>query len=244
MTVRFDFNWIEETHKIIDDEFQVTVTVGNKGDIQSRDTFEEGLLYFSETTAEIKEHILDEESSHIVYRPNHFILIQGRIQSCQRWSEEDGIEAKDIERLKEITKDDKIKKGEYTESTTEDAIANREFLTNYKFGADFDEAYPRSAMWHLNGRFASQTAMEDDTRFLCFMTEKPGYNLKLLDIEPGKTKTLLKENNVNHVFFSQACSLNQQSIYVDQYDVKKLTSPSIDITNESSEVARIVSITK
>ena len=103
MTVRFDFNWIEETHRIIDDEFQVTVTVGNKGDIQSRDTFEEGLLYFSETTAEIKEHILDEESSHIVYRPNHFILIQGRIQSCQRWSEEDGIEAKDIERLKEIS---------------------------------------------------------------------------------------------------------------------------------------------
>jgi hypothetical protein len=86
--------------------------------------------------------------------------------------------------------------------------------------------------------------MEDDTRFLCFMTEKPGYNLKLLDIEPGKTKTLLKENNINHVFFSQACSLNQQSNYVDQYDVKKLTSPSIDITNESSEVARIVSITK
>ena len=42
--------------------FQVTVTVGNKGDIQSRDTFEEGLLYFSETTAEIKEHILDEKA--------------------------------------------------------------------------------------------------------------------------------------------------------------------------------------
>ena len=57
-------------------------------------------------------------------------------------------------------------------------------------------------MWHLNGRFASQTAMKLTQGFLCFfMTEKPGYNLKLLDIEPGKTKTLLKENNVNHVFF-------------------------------------------
>ena len=73
---RFDFRWIEESHKIIDDEFQVTVTVGNKGDIQSRDTFEEGLLYFSETTAEIKNTFLTKESSHIVYRPNHFILIR------------------------------------------------------------------------------------------------------------------------------------------------------------------------
>ena len=109
MTVRFDFNWIEETHRIIDDEFQVTVTVGNKGDIQSRDTFEEGLLYFSETTAEIKEHILDEESSHIVY-DQIFYSYNRQNQSCQRWSEEDGIEAEDIERLKEITKDDKIKK--------------------------------------------------------------------------------------------------------------------------------------
>ena len=36
MTVRFDFKWIEESHKIIDDEFQVTVTIGKKGDIQIR----------------------------------------------------------------------------------------------------------------------------------------------------------------------------------------------------------------
>ena len=243
MTVRFDFKWIEESHKIIDDEFQVTVTIGKKGDIQSRDTFEESLLYFSETTAEIDEHIVDEVSPHIVYRPNHFVLIQGKIQSCQRWKEEDGIEAKDIERWKEITADDKIKKGEYTESTVEEAIANRELLTTYKFGADFDVIYPRSAKWHINGRYAAQTALEDDTRFLCFMTEKEGFNLKLLDIEPGKTKTVQREDvDLFYIFFSQNCSVGYQDI--KQYDVKKVTSSEVDITNESSEVARIVTIAK
>lgn len=243
MTVRFDFNWIEDTHKIIDDEFQVTVTVGKKGDVQSRDTFEESLLYFSETTAELDEHIVDKVSPHIVYRPNHFILIQGKIQSCQRWKEEDGIEAKDIERWKEITADDKIKKGQYTESTVEEAIANRELLTTYKFGADFDVIYPRSAKWHINGRYASQTALEDDTRFLCFMTEKEGFNLKLLDIEPGKTKTVQREDvDLFYIFFSQNCSVGYQDI--KQYDVKKVTSSEVDITNQSSEVARIVTIAK
>jgi len=243
MTVRFDFNWIPETHKVIDDEFQVTVTTGNKGDIQSRDTFEEGLLYFSETTAELDKHILDEVSPHVVYRPNHFILIQGKIQSCQRWKEEDGIEAKDIERWKEITADDKIKKGEYTESTVEEAITNKELLTSYKFGADFDVIYPRSAKWHINGRYAAQTALEDDTRFLCFMTEKEGYNLKLLDIDSGQTKTVQRENvDLFYIFFSQNCSIGETQI--EQYDVKKITSSEIAIKNESSEVARIVTIAK
>ena len=243
MTVRFDFNWIEDTHKIIDDEFQVTVTVGKKGDVQSRDTFEESLLYFSETTAELDEHIVDEVSPHVIYRPNHFVLIQGKIQSCQRWKEEDGIEAKDIQRWKDITADDKIKKGEYTESTVEEAITNKELLTSYKFGADFDVIYPRSAKWHINGRYAAQTALEDDTRFLCFMTEKEGYNLKLLDIDSGQTKTVQRENvDLFYIFFSQNCSIGETQI--EQYDVKKITSSEIAIRNESSEVARIVTIAK
>lgn len=243
MTVRFDFNWIPETHKVIDDEFQVTVTTGNKGDIQSRDTFEEGLLYFSETTAELDEHIVDEVSPHIVYRPNHFVLIQGKIQSCQRWKEEDGIQASDIQRWKDITADDKIKNGEYTESTVEEAVANKELLTSYKFGADFDVIYPRSAKWHINGRYAAQTALEDDTRFLCFMTEKEGYNLKLLDIDPGQIKTVKRENvNLFYIFFSQNCSIGETQI--EQYDVKRISSSEIAIKNESSKVARIVTIAK
>jgi len=243
MTVRFDFNWIEETHKVIDDEFQVTVTTGNKGDIQSRDTFEEGLLYFSETTAELDEHIVDEVSPHVVYRPNHFVLIQGKIQSCQRWKEEDGIQASDIQRWKDITADDKIKNGEYTESTVEEAVANKELLTSYKFGADFDVIYPRSAKWHINGRYAAQTALEDDTRFLCFMTEKEGYNLKLLDIDAGQIKTVKRENvNLFYIFFSQNCSIGETQI--EQYDVKRISSSEIAIKNESSKVARIVTIAK
>ena len=32
MTVRYDFNWIEETLRVIDDEFQIVVV--NKGDIK------------------------------------------------------------------------------------------------------------------------------------------------------------------------------------------------------------------
>jgi hypothetical protein len=243
MTVRFDFNWIPETHKVIDDEFQVTVTTGNKGDIQSRDTFEEGLLYFSETTAELDEHIVDEVSPHVVYRPNHFVLIQGKIQSCQRWKEEDGIQASDIQRWKDITADDKIKNGEYTESTVEEAVANKELLTSYKFGADFDVIYPRSAKWHINGRYAAQTALEDDTRFLCFMTEKEGYNLKLLDIDAGQIKTVKRENvNLFYIFFSQNCSIGETQI--EQYDVKRISSSEIAIKNESSKVARIVTIAK
>ncbi len=243
MTVRFDFNWIPETHKVIDDEFQVTVTTGNKGDIQSRDTFEEGLLYFSETTAELDEHIVDEVSPHVVYRPNHFVLIQGKIQSCQRWKEEDGIQASDIQRWKDITADDKIKNGEYTESTVEEAVANKELLTYYKFGADFDVIYPRSAKWHINGRYAAQTALEDDTRFLCFMTEKEGYNLKLLDIDAGQIKTVKRENvNLFYIFFSQNCSIGETQI--EQYDVKRISSSEIAIKNESSKVARIVTIAK
>ncbi len=243
MTVRFDFNWIPETHKVIDDEFQVTVTTGNKGDIQSRDTFEEGLLYFSETTAELDEHIVDEVSPHVVYRPNHFVLIQGKIQSCQRWKEEDGIQASDIQRWQDITADDKIKNGEYTESTVEEAVANKELLTSYKFGADFDVIYPRSAKWHINGRYAAQTALEDDTRFLCFMTEKEGYNLKLLDIDAGQIKTVKRENvNLFYIFFSQNCSIGETQI--EQYDVKRISSSEIAIKNESSKVARIVTIAK
>ena len=67
-------------------------------------------------------------------------------------------------------------------------------------------------------------------------------NIKLLDIDKDETKSLEKQDGTNYVFFSQKCSVNGSE--VEQYDIKKLTSDSISITNLGDDLARIVLITR
>ena len=105
---RFDFNAKDTTWIFnIDDEFQTSVVEGNVDDAIERVNLEDNVNGDSLT--------YDTESNKIFKRPNPIICIQGALNNEMYWTTED-ITASDIDRLKTLWADDKIRSGTYTES--------------------------------------------------------------------------------------------------------------------------------
>ena len=182
----------------------------------------------------------DTESNKIFQRPNPIICIQGALDNEMYWTTED-ITASDIERLKTLWTDDKIKTGTYTESETADAITNKKFCTTYQFGEDYDVLSPRSIKLNLAVPGIMKAAASP-TRLFCMLSDRTDYEIKVLDIAPESTKVLERDQTktLSYVFFSQQCTLNDDAATVEQYQVRKLTSNSVSIKNKGTITARII----
>ncbi len=230
--MRFDFS-VKDTTWLnnIDNEFQITIVEGNVGDAIERVNLEDNVNGSNLT--------YDTESNKIFQRPNPIVCIQGALDNEMYWTTED-ITASDIERLKTLWTDDKIKTGTYTESETADAITNKKFCTTYQFGEDYDVLSPRSIKWNLAVPGIMKAAASP-TRLFCMLSDRTDYEVKVLDIAPNSTKVLERNQTktISYVFFSQECEVDD-STTVGQYQVKKLTSNSVSIKNKSTITARII----
>lgn len=230
--MRFDFNVKDSTwlHNI-DNEIQTTIVEGNVGDAIERVNLEDNVNGDNLT--------YDTESNKIFQRPNTIICIQGALDNEMYWTTED-ITTSDIERLKTLWTDDKIKTGTYTESETADAITNKKFCTTYQFSEDYNVLSPRAMKWNLAVPGIMKAAASP-TRLFCMHSDRTDYEVKVLDIAPESTKVLERDQTktLSYVFFSQECELNDATT-VEQYQVKKLTSNSVSIKNKGSITARII----
>ena len=230
--MKFDFNAKDTTWIFnIDDELQTSVVEGNVDDAIERVNLEDNVNGDNLT--------YDTESNKIFKRPNPIICIQGALNNEMYWTTEN-ITASDIDRLKTLWADDKIRNGTYTESETAEAITNKKFCTTYEFSTDYDVLSPMSIKWNLAvpGRLK---AAANETRLFCMLSDRTDYEVKVLDIASNGTKVLERDQTktLSYVFFSQECELNG-STTVGQYQVKKLTSDSVSIKNKGTITARII----
>lgn len=229
MTVRYDFVLVPETLKVIDGEFQIVVVEGNQGDVVSRTEKSE--------TNEIGSKIFDTESSNILKTPSVFSIIEGGIEVSLTW-EDDDISESDIQRLNALTENDYLKNGSFTETSVEEAMANKSYKATYAFGNNYETLQEKGFSWGLYAKYAEVKATQDNTRLICFQPIVEGYYGSILDIGVGETKTINKSDNLMYLFFSQNCSID--GTQMNQYDVKRLNSSSVDIRNESEATARIM----
>ncbi len=230
--MKFDFNAKDTTWIFnIDDELQTSVVEGNVDDAIERVNLEDNVNGDNLT--------YDTESNKIFKRPNPIICIQGALNNEMYWTTED-ITASDIDRLKTLWADDKIRSGTYTESETAEAITNKKFCTTYQFSTDYDVLSPMSIKWNLAvpGRLK---AAANETRLFCMLSDRTDYEVKVLDIASNSTKVLERDQTktLSYIFFSQECELNG-STTVGQYQVKKLTSDNVSIKNKGTITARII----
>ena len=225
--MRYDFNNIKKHYF---NNSEVTINVGTKFDVIERINMVDNV--------EGNNLVYDTESSKIFKRPNNLILIKGSVEYKQYWNNDGDIAITDIERYKTLSANDKIRSGSFTQTETADAISNKELLTTYNFGADYDEFYSKANTWALATK-TSITAQEDDTRIFCFISEFD-YDLKIIDIGVGQTKTINKSDGTNYIFFSTDCSVGETNI--SENEMKQLTSSSLSIKNESDRPARIIKI--
>ena len=178
MAIIITFEAIPESHCKPEDDLEFVILKGNKGDILLRETMEDNLEGYPEI-------VYDTESSKVFRRPNRLSLLQGALKGTVSW-EGDEIEASDIERFKALNKNSVFK-----ESTTSEAIANKEYIFTYTYGVDYPTLYDARGKWALAAK-ASMEATADDTRFLCTRSATD-YNSKHIDIDVGDTKTITKQ---------------------------------------------------
>ena len=229
MTVRYDFVLVPETLKLIDDEFQIVVVEGNQGDVASRTEKSE--------IVEVTNQIFDTESSNILKTPSVISIIEGGVEVSLSW-ENDEIAESDIQRLNLLTKNDYLKNGSFTETSVEEAMANKSYKASYTFGNNYETLQDKGFSWGLYSKYGQVKAIQDNTKLVCFLPKVEGYFGSVLDIGVGETKTINKSDNLMYLFFSQNCSIG--STQISQYDIKKLNSSSVEITNESETTARIM----
>tara|TARA_B100000212_G_scaffold120331_1_gene90061 strand:+ start:363 stop:1046 length:684 start_codon:yes stop_codon:yes gene_type:complete len=227
MAIIITFEAIPESHSKPEDDLEFVILKGNKGDILLRETMEDNLEGYPEI-------VYDTESSKVFKRPNKLLLLQGALKGTISW-EGDEIQATDIERYKTLNQN-----SVFEESTTSEAIANKEYVFTYTYGVDFANLLDTRGKWALAAK-ASMEATADNTRFLCTRTVTD-YDMKAIDIPVGDTKTITKQQTTNYIYFSQKCSIGETDI--PQFSVKKLTSDSVDITNKGEVPVRIVIVSK
>ena len=214
-------------HSKPEEDLEFIVLQGNVGDVIIRETMDDNVAGYPEI-------VYDTESSKVFRRPNRLSLLQGALKGTVSW-EGDEIEASDIERFKALNKNSVFK-----ESTTSEAIANKEYIFTYTYGVDYPTLYDARGKWALAAK-ASMEATADDTRFLCTRSATD-YNSKHIDIDVGDTKTITKQKGTNYVYFPQRCLIGE--IDIPQFSVNKLTSDSIDVTNNGEAPARVVVVSK
>ena len=114
-------------------------------------------------------------------------------------------------------------------------MANKSYNT-YTFGNDYETLQERF-FWGLYAKYGEVKATQDNTKLVCFLSKVEGYSGSVLDIGVGETKTINKSDNLMYLFFHRIVLLE---IQISQYDIKKLNSSSVEITNESETTARIM----
>ena len=214
-------------HSKPEEDLEFIVLQGNVGDVIIRETMDDNVAGYPEI-------VYDTETSKVFKRPNKLLLLQGSQKATMSWGGNE-IQASDIERYKALSSNDI-----FTESSTEEAIRNNEFITSYTYGVDYTTLSDTKGKWVLATK-ASIEATSDDTRFLCTRTAAD-YNIKAIDIPIGETRTVAKQQTTDYLFFPQKCSIEETDI--EQFSVKKLTSDSVDITNKGEAPARIALVSK
>ena len=159
MTVRYDFVLVPETLKVIDDEFQIVVVEGNQGDVVSRTEKSE--------INEIANQTFDTESSNILKTPSIFSVLAGGVEVSFSWDDDDITES-DIQRLNSLTENDYLKNGSFTETSVEEAMANKSYKATYTFGNNFETLQDKGFSWGLYSKYGEVKATQNNTKLVCF----------------------------------------------------------------------------
>ena len=234
----FKFEFVNYWGHKVDETLQFSLLKGDTNNVIHRDNVTEnvnpdGIVY-------------DSENSKIYKRPNHIIIVKGKLEITFNWSAGD-IEEADLNRYKTLNATDTLRQaGVITETSTSDAITNNKLVTTYEYGKHYASLQDRSQLWNLATE-GEIKALEDDTRIFCILSENGSeYNTNitsyLIDIGAGETKTITQQGSENFVFFGESLSVSGTAI--DTNTLKKMTSSSIAVTNDGSVTQRLILITR
>ena len=214
----------------VEDDLMLTVLKGDTDNVTVRELLD---------IANPDLHTI-QSNNKIFLLPIRWVILKG--SGSHYFALDDAVTKTDLEELEELNKDDTLKNSSnYVATTLDDAIANKKYGFTYTYDCPFTTLTPIQIKYQLIHE-ATVTALQDDTRYLCTITNNTNYSASLLDIPTGQTSTLEKQGIIDYVVFSGACEVNGVAIAENTF--KRLKSNSINIKNTDSRDIRIVLISK
>ena len=221
ITMKFD------TIKNYANLFQIGIAKCSAGDLLQRDSLIEQPHYENLT-----EHA---DNNNLVINRNNYFLLEGKIKVYWQWANDENILSSDIDFLASLN----ALNPEDSNATKHTTSNSYEF--SYEYTGDVKEWTTRSVMYEPKSSIAGIEALTDNTVILCPFQINEKYKFENIDLGVGESCIATKNATDTYIFFSQECLINNTNP-VNQYEFKKLTSESINISNTSSKPCKIIKI--
>ena len=213
----------------LDDNLQISVTknvrVGQRVKRENRD----------EHPLNIEQH---PDYPYLIKSTNSYHLLEGSVRVRYTW--EDG---------------DVFTRANVDETLAYKAKINPDYddaeitVTDDELKFDYTYVLKENTPWQMDGthwepdtKTASIELRSADTVLLCPMQYSPGWNFERADIIVGSNVDCAKQGTTCYVFFGQECKIGDKTM--PRHSIKKLTSDTVNIVNNSSKPCRLVRIWK
>jgi|TARA_X000001036_G_scaffold317047_1_gene295474 hypothetical protein len=175
------------------------------------------------------------DKPYLITSSNNYFLIEGKIRLKYIWAEGDEFDLTHLNEYEDIMNAVNTAASSLTRTTnsiTADYVC-KEIPGDWSFSG---------ARIEPNCLQASVEILTAQTVIICPMQYQTGWTFEKIDIPVGGTVTSTKVGTEEYIFFGQSCTVGAKGI--NKHDIKKQTSASLDITNNSDRFCRLVRIYK
>jgi len=229
MILGLEFNYLN-----IDDNLQIAISKNtNIGDIMAREALSEhptdgdGAALHSEVSGK----------PYLINSANNFVFLEGKFKVKFEWEDSDKFDSSHVDeyislvnsKLPGMTPPTVTKASDHIESI----YTIEECSGTWRAAANAVE--PNCAKGSIE-------VVEKDSVLLCPMQRVKGWTFERVDIPVGGSVTSEKVGTTEYLIFGQECKIGGTTIA--KHSVKKQTSSSLTVENNSSSFCRLVRIYK
>lgn len=184
--------------------------------------------------------LIEKHPTHncLIKTPNNYFLLEGSVKVKYEWFDGDDFSDSDIDTYKNWQTSSNLEQAFYNPQYSSGSIEGTAIITD-----SMQSGWKISAVkYEPDCKKATVEIVEDDTVFLCPMQHDGGWSFEKADVLPGESLVTTKSGTTCYIIFGQACKIGSDD--VAKHTVKKLTSNSVTISNNSEKVCRLVKIYK
>jgi len=229
MIFGIDFNVIN-----VENDLQISISKNTK--IGQRIVRESRAEYSQDGSG---NSLIEKHPTHncLIKTPNNYFLLEGSLKVKYEWFDGDDFSNSDIDTYKDWQATNNPEHAncnpEYGDGYTKGTAIITENATGWKISA---------VKYEPDCKKATVEIVEDDTILLCPMQHDSGWTFEKADILSGGSIETNKSGTTCYIIFGQACKIGSDD--VAKHAIKKLTSNSVTIENNSEKVCRLVKIYK
>ena len=194
------------------------------------------------------EHVQDKNGNSLIEKhpthnclittTNNYFLLEGSLKAKYEWFDGDDFSDSDIDTYKNWQSSSNLEQAFYNPQYSSGSIEGTAVITD-----SMQSGWKISAVqYEPDCKKATNEIVEDDTVFLCPMQHNKGWSFEKADVLPGGSLVTTKSGTTCYIIFGQACKIGSDDIA--KHAIKRLTSNSVTIANNSEKVCRLVKIYK